>query len=166
VKVLAGLCVLGAGCFYLDPLNKPPNLIVDCELTDDRPCHHLGTDVFRGDRIRLRMAVSDPDGNEDPASYGWEAFACDSTTGSLCDTEPFDAQHYDEPAERGLDVEVPATLPGGVRSISVDFQAGDDRGGLTKQSLIFHLANAPTLPRNASDAFAAPESRTMYVRSQ
>jgi hypothetical protein len=112
------------------------------------------------------MAVSDPDGNEDPASYGWEAFACDSTTGSLCDTEPFDAQHYDEPAERGLDVEVPATLPGGVRSISVDFQAGDDRGGLTKQSLIFHLANAPTLPRNASDAFAAPESRTMYVRSQ
>ncbi|MGH2898864.1 MAG: hypothetical protein ACRDMZ_09340, partial [Solirubrobacteraceae bacterium] len=100
--------------------------------------------------------------NEDPSSYGWEAHACDG----LCETEPFDAQHYDEPAERGLELDVPATLPGSVGTISVDFQAGDDRGGVAKQSLIFHLANAPTLPRNASDAFAAPESRTMYVRSR
>ena len=166
MKVLAGLCLLGAGCFYLDPLNKPPNLSYDCELTDNRPCRHIDTNVYRGDQIRLRMMVTDPDGNQDPSSYGWEAHACDSTTGSLCVTEPFDAQHYDETAETGLEVRVPATLPRNVHSISIDFLAADDRGGITKQSLVFLLVDAPTLPRDATPATAAPQSRTMYLRSR
>jgi hypothetical protein len=164
VKVLAGLCLLGAGCFYLDPLNKPPNLSFDCVLTDDRPCNHIGTDVYRGDRVGLLMQVSDPDGNQDPSSYGWEAFACDSATGSEC-IGPYDAQHYDEHDGLGMEVEVPTSLPSNVRTISVDFHASDDRGGVAKQSLILHLVNPPTLPRNASAASGARESRAMYLRS-
>jgi hypothetical protein len=164
VKGLTGLCLLGAGCFYLDPLNKAPNVQLGCELTD-RPCQTL-TEVHRGDRIGLRMVVSDPDGNEDPSSYSWAAFACDSTRGSLCPGDPYDAQSYDEHLASGLEVEVPVTLPGHVHSISVDFEARDNRGGVTTQSMIFPLTDAPTLPSNAAGASTAPGAGTMYVRSR
>jgi hypothetical protein len=158
------LCLLAAGCFSLDPLNKPPNMQVDCELPDGRSCS-LDSAVQRGDRIRLHMAVSDPDGNEDPSSYGWQASACGKDNGSDC-VDPFDAQHYDEQSGMGTEVAVPVTLPGDVRSISVDFEAHDDRGGIARQSLIRCLTGAPTLPSNADDACTARASRTMYLRSR
>jgi len=141
VKVLAGLCLLGTGCFYLDPLNKPPNLALNCDFTDGRPCA-TNTQAHRGERVQLHMRVSDPDDNEDPASYGWAASAC-RDRGTGCDPA-YDAQHYDENAGLGLDVEVPITLPGDVSSISVDFEARDDRGGITTQSLIFCLTTPPS----------------------
>jgi hypothetical protein len=142
VKVLVGLCVLGPACFSLDPLNKPPNMTLSCDFTDGRPCAP-DTQVHRDERILLHMQVTDPDGNLDPASFGWTVSACGRGQGRTCDPA-YDAQHYDEDAGLGLEVEVPVTLPDDVRSISVDFEARDDRGGRTTQSLIFCLTVPPS----------------------
>jgi hypothetical protein len=166
VKVLAGLCVLWTGCFYLDPLNKPPNLRFSCELPDDRECDQ-DSPVHRGDRVQLRMRVSDPDGNADPSSYGWKASACKDEHGSMCDPEPFDAQHYDEGAGMGVEVEIPTTIRAEIHTISIDFEARDDRGGINPPlSLVLQLTDAPNLPFDAADARAAPGSGTMYVRGR
>lgn len=160
------MCVLWTGCFYLDPLNKPPTLRFTCELPDNRECNQ-DSPVHRRDRVRLHMLISDADGNEDPSSYGWKAFACQSNAGTDCDREPFDAQHYDEDLGMGLEVEIPATLRAEIHSISIDFEARDDRGAdNSSQSLVLQLTDAPKLPFDAADALAAPGSGTMYVRSR
>jgi len=142
VKVLVGLCLLGTGCFSLDPLNKPPNFEATCDFADGRHCA-TNTQVHRGERIQVHLRVSDPDGNEDPASYGWMVSACGRDGGRTCDPA-YDAQHYDEEAGLGLEVEVPVTLAGDVQSISVDFEARDDRGGIKQDSLIFCLTAPPS----------------------
>ena len=136
------VCVLWTGCFYLDPLNKPPTLRATCEFADGRRCDS-NSDVHRGDRIRLRMIVSDADDNEDASTYRWTASACDGDNGTLCADAPYDAQHYDEQRAEGLELEVPASLPADVRSISVDFEARDDRGGVAVASMVFHVTDAP-----------------------
>jgi hypothetical protein len=164
VNVLAGLCLLGAGCFSLDPLNKPPNMQVGCELSGGRPCG-VGDMVQRGDWIRLRMVVSDPDGNEDPSSYRWAAAACRTEKGGMCDPA-FDAQHFDEEGGMGTEVQVPVSLPGDINTIGISFEARDDRGGSVTLPLLRPLSDAPSLPSNASDAFAAPASPAMYLRSR
>src|SRR5262249_9714084 len=72
---LVSMCMQLTGCCYLDPLNKPPVLMASCAFADGRRCDS-SSDVHRGDRIELRMVVTDPDDNLDAATYGWKAFAC------------------------------------------------------------------------------------------
>jgi hypothetical protein len=150
VRVLACACLVLTGCFYLDPLNKPPTVRPTCAFTDGRPCDS-DSDVHRGDRIRLHMIVTDPDDNEDASTYGWKATACAADDGSLCSTQPYDAQHYDEQRALGVELEIPTTLASDVRSISVDFEVRDDRGGIAVAFMLFHLTAATSLePRQIS----------------
>lgn len=140
VRVVACACLLLAGCFLVDPFNKPPTVRPTCEFADGRRCDG-DSDVRRGDRILLHMIVSDPDDNEDESSYGWKAFACKGDGGTLCVSEPYDAQHYDEERATGIELEIAATLPGDVRSISVDFEVRDDRGGIGTAFMVFHVTD-------------------------
>ncbi len=96
------------------------------------------------------MIVSDADDNQDRSSYSWKATACAADNGTLCSAQPYDAQHYDEQSASGLELEIPATLPGEVRSISVDFEVRDDRGGIGVAFMLFHLTDAMTPMRRHS----------------
>lgn len=93
------------------------------------------------------MVVSDPDDNEDRSTYGWQAAACTLDDGTGCLSAPYDAQRYDADLPSGSELAIPATLPGDVRSISVDFEARDDRGGVGSASIVFRLTDAPALAR-------------------
>lgn len=133
-----------AGCFVVDPFNTPPSVTPTCEFVDGRPCGGE-SDVHRGDRIRVHMSVGDADGNQDASTYGWAAFACISDLGSDCLQPAYDAQHYDEQRAEGVELEIPATLRGDVRSISLDFEVRDDRGSSAVAFMRFHLISATTL---------------------
>jgi hypothetical protein len=157
VRVIASACLVLTGCFYLDPLNKPPTVRPTCAFADGRPCDS-DSDVRRGDRILLQMIVSDADGNEDESSYGWKAFACAADDGTACAREPYDAQRYDEERGAGLELEIPTSLPADVRSISLDFEVRDDRGGIAVAFMVFHVIGATTRGFSVENAvrFRAP----------
>jgi hypothetical protein len=130
------------GCFYVDPFNDPPTVRPRCEFADGRQCSDDSV-VIRGERVQLRMVVSDPDDNEDESTYGWQAFACTEDGGIGCVTPPFDAQLYDEELASGVELQIPSTLARDVRSISIDFEARDDRGGIGLASIVFRVGDAP-----------------------
>ena len=144
VRVAAGACLVLTGCFVVDPFNNPPTLTPTCEFVDGRPCG-AESNVHRGDRIRVHMSVGDADGNQDESTYGWAAFACLSDRGSECRQPAYDAQHYDERLALGVELEIPATLAGDVRSTSLDFEVRDDRGSSGVAFMLFHVTDATTL---------------------
>jgi hypothetical protein len=139
----------------VDPLNDPPSIRPRCELADGRQCSDDSV-VDRGERIRLHMVVSDPDDNEDRSTYGWQAVACTVDDGTGCISPPYDAQRYDEDRQSGIELTIPATLPGNVRSVSVDFEARDDRGGIGSASIVFRVSDAPVLVRRHDRPGVAP----------
>jgi hypothetical protein len=151
VRIVA--IVLLSGCFYVDPFNTSPMIRAHCEFPDGRQCNDNSI-VVRGERLRLVLIVSDADDNEDRSTYRWEAFACTIADGTGCMSPPFDAQHYDEELASGLDLEIPANLTADVRSISVDFEARDDRGGFDQASLVFRVE--PPAPRGYRGRGVAP----------
>ena len=155
VRVVASACVLLIGCFTIDPFNNPPSIRPRCEFADGRQCSDDSV-AHRGERIRLHMVVSDPDDNEDRSTYGWQAFACTLDDGTGCIKPPFDAQRYDEALASGVDLDIPATLPGNTRSTSVDFEARDDRGGIGAASIVFRIADAPALEPQPARRSVAP----------
>jgi hypothetical protein len=138
-RVLGGAGLLLAGCFVADPFNTPPTLRVICEFVDGRPCTS-NSEAERGDRVRFHMLVGDGDGNEDPSTYGWQVSTCSNHDGTGCADQPFDAQHYDEQRGLGVEFEIPATLSSDVGSISFDFEARDDRGGIVPFLIVFCFA--------------------------
>jgi hypothetical protein len=138
----ASACLLLIGCFYVDPFNNPPSIRPRCEFADGRQCSDDSV-VTRGERIQLRMVVSDPDGNEDKSTYGWRAFACTEDDGTGCMSAPFDEQRYDEELPSGLELQIPLSLASDVRSTSIDFEARDDRGGIGLASMVFRLVRSP-----------------------
>jgi hypothetical protein len=130
--------LLLVGCFYTDPFNNPPSIRPRCELADGRQCSDDSV-VQRGERIQLRMVVSDPDDNQDSSTFGWQAFACTGDDGTGCPDPPYDAQHYDEDLAQGVELVIPASLPGDVRSTIVQFDARDDRGGIAEAFMVFRI---------------------------
>jgi len=147
--------VLLIGCLYVDPLNNRPTIRPRCEFADGRQCFDSSL-VRRGERITLHMYVSDPDDNEDSSTYGWQAFACTADDGSVCIKPPYDTQQYDGDLPWTTDFEVSVTLPGGVRSTSIDFEARDDRGGIGSASIVLRLTDAPALVHPHGPRSVAP----------
>ena len=157
VKVVraASACLLLIGCFSVDPFNDPPSIRPRCEFADGRQCSDDSV-VHRGEHVRLHMVVSDADDNEDKSTYRWQAFACAVDDGTDCLDAPYDAQHYDEELPSGIDLEIPVALPGDTRSISVDFEARDDRGGIGAASMVFRVGDAPGAARRHHRSMAQP----------
>ena len=137
---LVGVCLLLAGCFQWDPLNSAPSARLTCEFVDGRSCGS-DSDVHRGGGIRLHVFASDPD--EDELTNSWQASACIADNGTGCIYEPFDMQIYDERRGTGTELTIPLILPGDARSISVDFETLDGRGGGDPSTMVFHLIDAP-----------------------
>jgi hypothetical protein len=157
VKVVrvASACLLLIGCFSVDPFNDPPSIRPGCEFADGRQCSSDRV-VHPGEHVRLHMVVSDGDDNEDKSTYRWQAFACTVDDGTGCLDAPYDAQRYDEDLPSGIDLEIPVALPGDIRSISVDFEARDDRGGIGAASMVFRLADAASVRRHRRGMAPSP----------
>lgn len=150
--VCAGLLL--SGCFYVDPLNDPPVIRTTCTFPESgRACDGDAT-VHRGERIELRMAVDDPDENDDPSTHRWQAFTCVMRGGA----EPCTRLATGTFQGGVSTLAVPASLVG-VRSIAINFQASDELGASDSDAMVFPVNDAPTLQlgtRGGSFVIGAP----------
>jgi hypothetical protein len=137
--------LLVTGCFYLDPINRRPEVMAVervCDAADPGSCDPIldRNDVHRGDRVMLNAVFTDRDGNEADAVLNWRIRAC-NVEGTLCD------QLLDEAIEVP-DFKVPGTLQqsgGPVQRIYVHLLVVDGRGASSVQDPTIPISDGPTL---------------------
>jgi hypothetical protein len=135
---LGPLAWLGAGCFYTDPINQRPSIMIE-QLSS--------TAVFHQSVVNLNAVADDPDGDE--VTLSWHAFACTDATpapdGSRqgCDPDPLDSGtmqlfSFTTPTDRA-----DGTTPVGAMYVTLD--ATDTYGAAARpgQELILPVGDAP-----------------------
>jgi len=142
--ILIAVPVLGAGCFYTDPLNQRPSVAI----------HWSATPLHRGDpTVTVEAVADDPDG--DVVAYQWRAYACNQAgMVQTCDVAQFDS---------GVDHEFVTHVPTNLvdtnlelNAIHITLEGRDSYGATAKPSQVLDIPvgdAAPTLemrkePRN------------------
>src|SRR2546423_33898 len=82
VSLVAGAgALLLTGCFYVDPINRRPQIGSVQRVCDGSepgvPCDF--TDLHRGDSVRIKAMFTDPDSAVENSSVTWVISACDSS---------------------------------------------------------------------------------------
>jgi hypothetical protein len=133
--------VLLTGCFYLDPVNRKPEIFgsVKCKVkSTERPCLETGS-VHRGDLLVLDVDFRDPEHREATASFDWKAYQCTDSGATVCDADPFRTEQ-----SRVFELEVSRTLMG-VRAIKVEHELRDELGAADTARDAYPINDPPTL---------------------
>lgn len=134
------------GCFYLDPINRGPEIRKTfCSFLNadpsERTCEISGF-VRRGDAIELGVEFKDDDSNSANARFEWKAALCFDDDAVECGEE----LRVEDLATTTL--EVPSDLVG-IRAINIDVEVRDERGALARLSPMFRVNDPPTLRMGA-----------------
>jgi len=136
VRRFVVISALLTGCFYVDPINQRPSLVIIPASSDA---------VFRGSNVVLHAEVDDPEGDEAATEVLWQAFLCtDATDRDTCDMiAPFYTG-----ATRDANFVVPAVRADGhtpVQSVLVTLDATDPGGARAKPpgELVIPVSNSP-----------------------
>ena len=148
------MCLVCAGCFYIDPVNRGPT---DMILDPTQP-------VQRGRQVTFTQSFADPDHH--PGSFLWKVYTCaaiEDNQGAGCDDSPmFIGQGED------ATLVVPLTMQDGTPSqvLEVSLDARDDRGALVQNQRPFPiLDSAPTLQVSTSaHAFSVGAPIDVFAR--
>ena len=141
MRTVLCLCALLTGCFYLDPINRAPEIFGSVKCTVDvmkRPCLQTGS-VHRGELLTFDVDFRDPEHREATATFDWRVFQCTDSEGTACAADPFRTAQ-----SRVFELEVPATLQG-VRSIKVTHELRDELGAPDSAREIFPINDPPTV---------------------
>lgn len=124
---------LASGCFYLEPMNRPPSLSSIKRLCDDAhpaaPC--TLENLHDGDQVLAQPVFNDPDGDEDNGAVHWRVSACADQSDASCSAERL----YDDSIPV-VEFEVRPTLNpdgtgGPTHRIDFELRVFDERGALT-----------------------------------
>jgi hypothetical protein len=139
------IALLGAGCFYTDPINQRPSVAIHAVTTGE---------LMRGQMmVTLEAVADDPDG--DSVALQWRAYACNQGMVQTCD-----AVEYDSGVDHEFVTRVPTALSDTslpLNDIHITLEARDSYGATAKPSQVLDIAvgdAAPTLemrkePRDA-----------------
>jgi hypothetical protein len=145
VWLVVGPGLVLAGCFYVDPINRRPEVTGLVRLCDDAdpsaPCDF--DDLHRGDTVRVTAELNDPDGPESACVLMWRILACDSSD-KRCDKDP---ELYKE-SDSVAGFTVPGTLKesdGPVQLVEVTVNVYDARGASSSLRNEIAIKDGPTL---------------------
>ena len=121
MRVVAAICVLLTGCFYIDPIFPRPHY------------HIVASDmVFRGGPVTLTAQL---DTESQAGSFEWAVYTCagfDHGVASQCDAAPFYRSQPDSDTASTLHLMVPAMTKSGTmtQAIQITLDARSDRGAV------------------------------------
>jgi hypothetical protein len=141
VRTVLCLGVLLTGCFYIDPVNRKPEIFgsVKCTIKNsERHCLETGS-VHRGDLLMLDVDFRDPEHREATASFDWKAYPCTDSGARECADDPLRTGQ-----SRVFELEVPLTLMG-VRAIKVVHELRDELGAAASTTDRYPVNDPPTL---------------------
>jgi hypothetical protein len=138
VRTVLCLCALLTGCFYLDPVNRKPEIFgISCEAEEGkRQCLRS---VHRGDLLVFEADFSDYEHREATASFDWKAFQCMDSATKECVEAPIGIART-----QAFTLEVPKTLRD-VRMIKVALDLRDELGASVTRTERYPVNDPPTL---------------------